>query len=274
MYSEILGTRMTLSLQRSMLPQLVWNQEFYGRRILNHVKPGFRWLDLGCGKRLLCGGLEELEEKLSHFSFVGLDPSFESLRAQKYGVPCVQGVAEQLPFKSGYFDLITSNMVIEHLQSPHVVFQELNRVLAPNGVILLHTPNLANYLVIGNYIASKLIPKRLHAAFVGLSDERREGEIYPTFYRANTVHRLRKSVGQSLAFTVEFLPAPRPFFHYFVPVALLELLLTRLSLSDPLRRFGTTMLITIRKADSSCEHSFASVTEIKTPVHPVHGSAA
>jgi len=69
-------------------------------------------------------------------------------------------------------------MVVEHLKEPRIGFPELNRVLAPGGTILLHTPNL------------------------------------------------RSPIGQV---TVEFLPGPRPFFHYFAPLAEVELLLPGLS---------------------------------------------
>ena len=115
--------------------------------------------------------------------------------------------------------------------------------------MLLHTPNLANYLVFANRVVSKAIPRRLHAAFVGTSEKRTEDEIYPAFYRANTEGSIRK-VGSSVGnVSVEFLPPPRPFFHYFAPIALAELLLTRMMQVRPLRRFLTTLLVTIKKPD-------------------------
>jgi hypothetical protein len=46
---------------------------------------------------------------------------------------------------------------------------------------------------------------------------------------------------------VEYLPTPRPFFHYFAPLALVELLLTRLLQFSPLQQFGATLLISMRK---------------------------
>lgn len=247
MYSDILGTRRTLRLQRRILPHLVWNQEVYGQRILDRLKPGVRWLDLGCGKRLLCGGLEKLESELSRFPFVGLDPSWENLQEQRQAAWRVQAGAQHLPFHNQSFDLITVNMVMEHLKHPSPVFQELERVLAPGGIILVHTPNLANYLVFGNRVLSKMLPRRVHAALVRTSEKRREEEIYPTFYHANTPGRLRKSIGHALEMTVEFMPAPRPFFHYFAPFAVVELLMVRLSQLRPLQRFGTTLFVTIRK---------------------------
>jgi ubiquinone/menaquinone biosynthesis C-methylase UbiE len=253
MYSEILGTRMTFKMQRRILPNLVWNQEAYGERVLDYLKPGIRWLDLGCGNRLLCGGLEKLESKLALRPFVGVDLSLENLRLQRHTKWCVQADANYLPFRSGFFDLITGNMVIEHLTNPDLTFRELNRVLAPGGTILLHTPNLANYQVFGNRVLSKMMSSHLHAALVATSEKRTEDEIYPTFYRANTKGRLRNLAGAMFKVTVEFMPAPRPFFHYFAPVALVELLITRLTRVHSFEQFSTTLLITMQKPPSLAE---------------------
>jgi SAM-dependent methyltransferase len=138
-------------------------------------------------------------------------------------------------------------MVVEHLKEPRIAFAELNRVLAPGGTILLHTPNLHNYLVFTNRLVWAVLPRRAHAALVATSERRAEEEIYPTFYRANTQRTLRKlgrPIGQV---TVEFLAGPRPFFHYFAPLAMVELLLTRISQFALFRRSGTTLLVSIGK---------------------------
>jgi len=249
MYRRLLGTPSTFRMQRWILPELAWNQETYGRRVLTTLKPRTRWLDLGCGQRLLCNGLENVEKELASHRFVGLDLSLDNLRSQRHTKYRVLADGNRLPFQSESFDLITANMVVEHFQLPDLAFQEISRVLAPGGVVLLHTPNLANYLVFANRVVSKAIPRRLHAAFVGTSEKRTEDEIYPAFYRANTEGSIRK-VGSSVGnVSVEFLPPPRPFFHYFAPIALAELLLTRMMQVRPLRRFLTTLLVTIKKPD-------------------------
>ena len=247
MYREVLGSRMTWQMQRRIVPALVWNQEVYGQRILRSLERATRWLDFGCGQRLLAGGLEPLESALARTPFVGLDLNPENLRAQLYTRRCVLADGTHLPFKDESFDLITSNMVVEHLREPRIAFAELNRVLAPGGTILLHTPNLANYLVFANRVVSAVLPRRVHAALVATSERRAEAEIYPAFYRANTQRTLQKLASPIGEVTVEFLPGPRPFFHYFAPLATVELVLTRVSQFALFRRFGTTLLVSVGK---------------------------
>ena len=104
-----------------------------------------------------------------------------------------------------------------------------------------------NYLVAGNRVLSKVLPRGVHSALVRTSEKRTEEEIYPTFYRANTPARLRTLVSSDLDIKIEALPGPRPFFHNFAPLALFELLMTRLSQLRPLQSFGTTLLVSIRK---------------------------
>jgi len=101
--------------------------------------------------------------------------------------------------------------------------------------------------VAGNRVLSKMIPHHLHAAIVRIGEKRRDEEIYPTFYRANTRRKLCTLAGSGLQVMVEFLPGPRPFFHHFAPLAVGELLITRLTQFRPFQPFGTALLVSIHK---------------------------
>jgi ubiquinone/menaquinone biosynthesis C-methylase UbiE len=41
----------------------------------------------------------------------------------------VIGTGEQLPFEDNAFDLVTANMVIEHVEAPARLFEEIGRIL-------------------------------------------------------------------------------------------------------------------------------------------------
>lgn len=50
-----------------------------------------------------------------------------------------------LPFENDAFDVITCFETIEHVDSPETAIEELSRVLKPNGVLFVSTPNKENY---------------------------------------------------------------------------------------------------------------------------------
>jgi hypothetical protein len=64
------------------------------------------------------------------------------------------------------------------------------RCLRPGGAFIVMTPNLLNYGIFGNAIASKVIPEQLRLRIVHASDSRAKEEIFPVCYKANTMHCL------------------------------------------------------------------------------------
>jgi hypothetical protein len=66
---------------------------------------------------------------------------------------------------------------------------EFKRVLKSGGVVCARTPNLLSYLG----IAASLVPNRYHIKLVGvLQDSRKPEDVFPKFYRSNTIHAIRK----------------------------------------------------------------------------------
>lgn len=57
------------------------------------------------------------------------------------GRPDVIGDVTQLPFRTDSFDVATSFEVLEHLREQTRYLDEVGRVLRPDGVLLLSTPN-------------------------------------------------------------------------------------------------------------------------------------
>lgn len=62
------------------------------------------------------------------------------------GVELHQADVGDLPFADGAFELITCFEVIEHVPDPLAVLGELRRVLAPDGVLLISSPNRDRYV--------------------------------------------------------------------------------------------------------------------------------
>ncbi len=47
----------------------------------------------------------------------------------------------RVPLADGFFDVIVSTEVVEHLENPRDVFREFNRMLKPGGSLIVTTPN-------------------------------------------------------------------------------------------------------------------------------------
>ncbi len=105
-----------------------------------------RLLDVGCGlgffvKRAgACAGWEAVGYEIS--------PDAVRYARERLGLENVCcGRVEGASLPDGSFDLITLWDVIEHLPEPDALLQELARLLAPGGILFLHTPNAAVQLL-------------------------------------------------------------------------------------------------------------------------------
>jgi ubiquinone/menaquinone biosynthesis C-methylase UbiE len=100
-------------------------------------------LDVGCQ----CGALAvALSERGAQVTGVDVEDSLlegARKRAGGYGVSPVflKAVAEQLPFESGHFSLVTMIDVIEHVQQIEQSLRECVRVVRPGGLLVLQGPN-------------------------------------------------------------------------------------------------------------------------------------
>jgi 2-polyprenyl-3-methyl-5-hydroxy-6-metoxy-1,4-benzoquinol methylase len=251
LWSMVFGRQMTQFLMKLIVPDLIWNQQIYGTAVLPCVNRETRWLDLGCGWRILGKDLEPIEDAMvaNAFVAVGCDMDFHSLSKHRNIRKLVLGSAESLPFRNGSFDLITCNMVVEHLDNPQKAFSEMVRVLSPGGRLVVHTPNLLNYAVFLNHTLARLVPRKLLLSLISWADYRKEDDIFVTLYRANTVRRLLQICGR-LDLEEEsrrILTPPRPFLSFFAPLALIQILLMRLTMSSRyFQRFGATILMVFR----------------------------
>jgi SAM-dependent methyltransferase len=252
-YSNLLGRRASLRLQRFLIPGLVWNQERYANLLLASLdaKPGSRWLEAGCGRRVLPDGLIALEEAAIAKAgvVVGVDADPHGLASHRSVHKLVSASLQQIPFPDVSFDLVGCNMVAEHLSDPRACLSEMARVLSPGGVLLIHTPNLHNYMVFLKHTVGRFLPRRWLLGLIRASEGRAGDDVFPTLYRMNSAGKLQQ-LGRDLglhAEVLEFLPSPRPFFGFFAPLAFFQIVLTRILNVGPLQRFQPTILVALRK---------------------------
>jgi ubiquinone/menaquinone biosynthesis C-methylase UbiE len=257
---------MSLRLERVILRGVRWNQEIYAAGLQTYVSEATRWLDAGCGRRLLPPDFHDLECALMQRAraAVGADVSVDSLRRHKTLSLRTCASLENLPFPAESFDLVTCNMVVEHLPNPRATLREFERLLCPGGVLLLHTPNTWNYAVVLARALKKLMPARVLRRIISWSEGRQDSDIFPTYYRANSraaITDALEPLGLSCE-RFEMLVGPQPVGRFFAPIALCELLLMRATMWKPLHSFATTMLCSFRKGPRMKATSAAQLLQL------------
>jgi SAM-dependent methyltransferase len=156
------------------------------REVLDRmIEPGCRWLDVGCGCTILPewvqGSIAFQRDLISRCEHAhGCDPVDD--RPHKAGLKKYVGDCSLLPYSSAFFDVVTANMVAEHVENPMLFACEVHRVLAPGGKFIFHTPNYWNPAV----LTASLLPNRLVRRVASYLDGRPHEDIFPTYYRMNT----------------------------------------------------------------------------------------
>jgi methionine biosynthesis protein MetW len=134
-------------------------------------------LDIGCGNGFL------ISELTKHGILCqGTDVSAEAVKlCNEKGVKATQTDVDNsnLPFNSENFDVVICSEVIEHLFDPDHVLEEIRRVLAQKGFLVLTTPNLGwwlnrivlllGYQPYNTEVSSRRNLGRLHSVCEGVS---------------------------------------------------------------------------------------------------------
>jgi 2-polyprenyl-6-hydroxyphenyl methylase/3-demethylubiquinone-9 3-methyltransferase len=126
---------------------------------------GKRALDVGCGAGLLAEPLARLGAKVT-----GVDAAPENIAAARahaagMGLEIDYRAGELERLAPGQFDLVTSMEVLEHVADKAAFLGQLARHLAPDGLLVLSTPNRtpqSQLLMIAAAEAIGAIPRGTH----------------------------------------------------------------------------------------------------------------
>jgi SAM-dependent methyltransferase/uncharacterized protein YbaR (Trm112 family) len=101
--------------------------------VLDRLPAGASVLEIGCGGGQMRSYLQQRQVR-----YVGVDISKTRVykELQRHGGPDVLCDAHAPPFPDGAFDVVYSAAVTEHLACPHLVVQEVARILKPGGYYL------------------------------------------------------------------------------------------------------------------------------------------
>jgi 2-polyprenyl-3-methyl-5-hydroxy-6-metoxy-1,4-benzoquinol methylase len=163
-------------------------------RVQALARPEMVVLDVGCGRgavaeRLETDRWEKCRVLKGHCQkVIGIDVS-DAGRQNPLIDEFRKIDGERWPVDSSSIDLLVSDAVLEHIENPDAFFAECERIVKPGGYVCFRTPNRWSYFS----LAASLIPNRYHAKVVALVQPgRREIDVFPTYYRANTVRALRR----------------------------------------------------------------------------------
>lgn len=126
-----------------------WDANFYAKYsdTLKPDRPGGKALDVGCGVGQVVARLTE-----AGFEAYGVDVSEPSIaRAKKFCEHCQVYDGKRLPFADNYFDSAGALNVLEHVDEPEAFIQEVVRVVAAGGKVVISSPNFMRAIGLRDY---------------------------------------------------------------------------------------------------------------------------
>lgn len=109
-------------------------------------EPSTRILDVACGKGNIT---ERIKNRFPSATIIGLDISLTAVREaalkKHKDIRFLVANAFELPFAQGTFDLVVCNNLWEHITDPFRLGTSLNRIMKPNGALIISTPSRYNF---------------------------------------------------------------------------------------------------------------------------------
>jgi dolichol-phosphate mannosyltransferase len=136
----------------SVVPvQLFWQRRRH-RHVTGLLDGARRTLDVGCGSSRILAALPR--------GSVGVDLLMRKLRhARRFDQPLVQATALRMPFRDASFERVLCSNVLELVPRDGKALDELVRVLAPGGRLVVATPDYGHWLwVLLGALYDRLVP--------------------------------------------------------------------------------------------------------------------
>jgi 2-polyprenyl-3-methyl-5-hydroxy-6-metoxy-1,4-benzoquinol methylase len=222
-------------------------QVHYGHALQRYVAPGIRWLDVGCGYQILpdWAMAQDAQRKLvasaATLAGVDVDPRIAEHPLLTYRVAALGGA---LPFRDQSFDLITANMVVEHIEQPEKFLADMFRVLRPGGRFLFHTPNFLFWMTFVAYLTPDAVKKPI----IWRLEQRRAEDVFPTRYTLNTPWRIER-LARGAGFEVEeiVMVGSNRIFERLGPIGWIDAVVTKGMSSIASGRLNSNIIAVLRR---------------------------
>jgi 2-polyprenyl-3-methyl-5-hydroxy-6-metoxy-1,4-benzoquinol methylase len=229
-----------------MVPGLKFHRDVYMQELQANIVAEVDWLDIGCGKSILADWRHHEEKALVSRAHVlaGVDLDKTSLKQNTSIIEKAICDISRLPFRDELFDVVTANMVVEHLNNPKAQFIEVARVLKPGGLFIFSTPNKKDPLV----FTSRLLPRLLLLRVLGIIESRKEDDAFETHYMANSCKEIKSLAAQTYFHVRNInLIVSTPIFESIPLIHMLEVLWLRISLSRPFKPIRSNIIAILEK---------------------------
>jgi ubiquinone/menaquinone biosynthesis C-methylase UbiE len=182
-------------LEKKMVPGLRSSQYEYFAALSAVFPEDARWLDVGCGHNVFTSWMTTEERQIvSRARFaVGIDLDLASIRTHQTIRDRALCTLENLPFPPDTFNVVSANMVVEHVEDPAAALHAIHRVLKPSGVFAFHTTNRRNPLI---RVAARM-PQSLKNMLIRVFENRASEDVYPTWYRFNLSEQIRAAAAEA-----------------------------------------------------------------------------
>lgn len=121
--------------------QLAMDREKFGE-LLDELEPfrgESRLLDVGCSIGLF---LKLAEERGWNGNGIEFSDKARAVAVERFGLDVIDTPLEQAAYDDASFDVVTLNSVIEHVNQPRALLEEIRRILVPGGALYVITPNV------------------------------------------------------------------------------------------------------------------------------------
>jgi ubiquinone/menaquinone biosynthesis C-methylase UbiE len=130
----------------------MWSEHWHRYHYVRPLMAGKRVLDVACGEgygsRLLAGAAS---------SVTGVDIAPDAVAharaayASQQNLRFVEGSCTAMPLEGASFDVVVSFETIEHITEHDAFLREVKRVLKPDGLLIISSPNKAEYTDAQNF---------------------------------------------------------------------------------------------------------------------------
>jgi ubiquinone/menaquinone biosynthesis C-methylase UbiE len=217
------------------------------------IKPGSSWLEVGCGHDVFVPWVRSAADLVEKCDLVvGIDYDLESLSKNQLIANRVVGDLLNLPCREKTFDHITANMVMEHVADPVRALQSIDRLLKPGGIFIFHTPNYWHYWT----LLASLVPQKLKNKLIEFVEQRSEDDVFPTFYRLNTVSSITdcaRKAGFRISALHKVSSSSSGTIFILGPLVVFQLLYRKLTRWKLLENFRDNFIVILEKSASSAE---------------------